>query len=191
MSQTIPDALTTLRARTRAAHQALEATAPVRRLMAADVALPDVDRFLRHSYLYIAGLENACGDTLTASPLYRPRARVLAADLVRRGLTLPAPIAVGLDADDPATLAGVLYTMEGSALGSIVIDRHLRQQLGEEQASHYHYFRHFGHDAGPHWREVIHALNNRLTTPAALERATNAAVAVFDGMHAALSQAAG
>lgn len=191
MSPTAPDAslppLATLRARTRAAHQALESTPPVRRLMAPDVSCADVDRFLQQSYRYIAGLERTCGAALAAASLYRPRATVLAADLTRRKHTLPSPITVDLDTSDPAALAGVLYTMEGSALGGIVIHRHLRQQLGEEHASHYHYFQHFGHDAGPHWRQVVHALDTHLTTPAALDRATTAAIAVFEGMRTTLS----
>ncbi len=188
MSHTGPDPLSTLRARTRAAHQALESTPPVRRLMAADVGCGDVDRFLQHSYRYIAGLEHACGAALAALPLYRPRAGVLAADLARRKRPLPAQVVADIEVGDPAALAGVLYTIEGSALGGIVIHRHLRQQLGEEHASDYQYFQYFGRDAGPHWREVVQALNAQLTTYDAVERAGRAAIAVFEGMRATLSQ---
>ena len=185
MSPTAIDPLQVMREHTRAAHRQLETTPPVKRLMADDVRGEDLDRFLLLSHRYYTALEQHCGPALTGTPLYRRRTPALARTLAERGVSLTsvADHTISMPADDAATLLGVIYTVEGSSLGASSIEQHLRKHLAPDFVGA-GYFRTFGRDSRSHWQQVITQLRLHLTDAARLERATEGALAVFNGLHA-------
>lgn len=178
-----PDPLAVLRTRTRAAHDALESTAPVRRLMSAEVQTSDVERFLSLLLGFYTGLENRLGPALTDHPLYRTRKPALTGALAGLGARPSACEPLGLDIPHPDATLGLLYTVEGSSLGAIMIDRHLSRALGTDDYPGAAYFRHFGADSRPHWTRVVDALRRELLSEAAVTRAADGALAAFQTLY--------
>lgn len=131
---------------TRSAHQQLDQHPVLRPLVQPSLQLPDYRRALRALYPAQYQLEHAVCEALDRLQLHYPlllRAPVLADDLLALDLdvpahkasstlTLPTPNVTGM-----GHLVGLLYVLEGSRLGSLVIARNIHRTLGLQMASEY------------------------------------------------------
>lgn len=151
-----------LRSATRADHERLEAR------LGSKTAVETIDAYrtlLANLYGFHAALEPRLAQRLAAVPTLAPlaplppRAALLADDLGHLGID-PAtlPLAATLPAVGSAeALAGVLYVIEGSALGGAVLARHAGRHLAVGPANGGAFF---SGDAalGGRWRTVVAAL---------------------------------
>ncbi len=178
----MPDALTVLRERTMLRHRALE-DRPLLRAMAGEGLTPShLGAFVSLLQSFYAGLEPGLLPALQGHPaaaLYRPRRALLAGDLARLGLPLPPAAIVDAYPSTPGGLLGVVYAVEGSALGGQVIARQIAAVLGERMAESVQSFSVLGKGMGPHWQAVLACLRAELTDAAALNAAVDGAAAVF------------
>ena len=168
------DPLSCLRARTSALHRQLEACAAFSRLTRDDVSPADVTKALSIFHAFYHGLEYELMRRLAATSfahLYRPRCALLAVDLATLGAPLPVAAEVSLPESAVGQL-GVVYAVEGSALGGQVLGRHLCRCLGEDFAGSLAYFNAFA--GGTHWQLLLRVLTDKL-------REENAVAAVGDG----------
>lgn len=175
------DRLAGLRAACEPAHRALESGGVFARILAPDVGLADYRRLLYAWQGFLAGAEPALVAALARHglmPAYLPRLPRLEADLVAMGWTreAPSPAPAGLDSRGRAL--GLLYVLEGSALGRQVIARHLARTLGPAVAGAMRFL-----SATPesplHWRACCALLDSALDTSQAVEDATAIALWAF------------
>jgi heme oxygenase len=127
--------LSQLRAGTRAAHAAVDATTDLDRRLATRAGYADLVGDL---YALHAGFEAA----LAASPglqgalpgidLQAGRSPLIERDLHALGRRSPVPVATGMTIDEPATALGCLYVIEGSARGGAVIAARAAATLGDD-----------------------------------------------------------
>lgn len=175
-----------LQAATAALHAQVEATPLMAALMARSVDRATCIEVLQRMLAIHAGWEHANAARLQALPWpWRQRAPVLRADLQALGIRpstrlLPAPYA-----DDDAQAWGMLYVVEGSALGGRLIARHLRSRLPQVGAV----IRHFdGGEPGPGWPAFRAMLEQALPDAPARTRAAAAAQAMFAHFHGQLAR---
>lgn len=185
------DPLQDLRAMTRARHEALEAQPVFAALMSPALTLLDVQRAFQVFQAFYACAEPDLLPQLAPAGLgglYRPRLSWLAADLAM--LEIPALPAVSLDPmpSSRAGLLGVIYAIEGSALGGQVLQRHLRERLGEggeageSFALRLSYFQRMAEGIGPHWQAVLNTLRAELNDASALHAAVDGVEWVFSSL---------
>lgn len=182
------DPLQDLRAMTRARHEALEAQPVFAALMSPALTLLDVQRAFQVFQAFYACAEPDLLPQLAPAGLgglYRPRLSWLAADLAM--LDVPALPAVSLDPmpSSRAGLLGVIYAIEGSALGGQVLQRHLRERLGEGGESfalRLSYFQRMAEGIGPHWQVVLNTLRVELNDASALHAAVDGVEWVFSSL---------
>ncbi|MET0937136.1 MAG: biliverdin-producing heme oxygenase [Luteibacter sp.] len=187
-----PPAHLVLRESTRAAHEAAEETAGMRRLLAGELDAEGYAALLEAQWQLFGAWERSRGDWLSglAGWGYVSRARSLEADLA---VARPIADIVGdalhggdgvARADTPATLAphpndaahwGELYVVEGSALGGRVIVRRLRELYPHLP----HHFYAVGEDAPSRWRRFQGLLDAALAGDDARATAVDAARAMF------------
>jgi heme oxygenase len=173
------DPLARLRARTSAQHRQLEACRAFSRLTQEDVTPADVVKALTIFHAFYDGLEHKLLPRLAEMPfahLYRPRRSLLAADLATLGAAIPAAAEVSLP-DSGIALLGVVYAVEGSALGGQVLGRHLSRCLGEDFAGSLAYFTAFA--SATHWQQVLRTLTDSLHEEDAQEAVGDGASLVF------------
>lgn len=176
----------TLQAATAALHAQVEATPLMAALMS-----PAVDRTVCVEVLQRLLRIHAGWEELNAARLqslswpWRPRARGLRFDLMALGVR-PATQAVAAPrADCDAEAWGMLYVVEGSALGGRLIARHLRAHVPQlaEAIEHFE-----AADAGPGWPAFRAALEQALPDDASRARAAGAAQAMFTHFHGQLAR---
>lgn len=158
-----------LRAATAAAHARVDAL-----YSSLDLSRPDdYTRFLTsHAAAYLPveqALARAGADDLVPGWSARRRGAALSTDLAAMGLAVP-PAQPAPAFDGEAEILGGLYVLEGSRLGGAVLVRSVTPGLptaflAPEEASS--------------WRGFVAQLDRRLASPAALNRATQSALAVF------------
>lgn len=112
-----------LRMKTRTRHDAVDALYSRFDL----AARPFYGAFLEAQYRAVAAIENALA-AFPLLPAWRPRAGLIAADLRRLGLALPAPLRIDL-ASCVAQAHGLLYVVEGSRLGGRLLVRDIAPDL--------------------------------------------------------------
>lgn len=182
-------ACSTLRKATAGQHAAVEALPLMAGLMSARVDMPMYRQVLLRQWQVHAGWEQACGHWLRSlAPHwhYRPRAPALQADLRALGGqdATPVPVApVPVDADHAW---GMLYVVEGAALGGQLIARHVQAHCpGLADA-----LSHFRGAAlpGAGWRDFRLALEQALPDTAARQAAVAGARAMFRHFHAHLAE---
>lgn len=173
-----------LNAATAARHAQVESLPLMSALMSPAVDRGTCVEVLRRMWRVHAGWESANGPRLRALPwTWRPRAPQLAADLQALGEHPADPPPVSPVAAGDAEAWGMLYVVEGSALGGQLIARHLRRHLPAVGAV----VRHFdGPGPGPGWREFRATLEEALPGAGARIRAASAAQAIFGHFHAQL-----
>lgn len=114
----------------------------------------------------------------------RRTAAALEADLralAARGVT-PSTLYEPVDfawVASPAAAAGVLYVLEGSALGAAHLSRIAARDLTITPADGGSYLAGYGQQAARHWREVRDWLDRTLAAPADLDTAVDAARRTF------------
>lgn len=151
------------------------------RLTADDVAAVDVAQAFTLFHAFYAGLEPVLVSRLgmlSLAGLYRPRCHLLADDLATLGYSLPQPWP-SIVPDDEAGLLGLVYAIEGSALGGQVVARHLRSRLGAEFSDSLTFFSALTNGVGAHWQRVLAALRQALGREPALDAMSAAANGVF------------
>lgn len=176
-----------LRTRVLAAHRQLDHSPAVRRIVAPSVTLDDLTWLLHIQCAFYLGLEARLQQHGLAqhsfAPLYQPRATLLAADLQRLAHRPPPAAAIDDFPDSPQGLLGVIYAVEGSALGGRLIDRRLHERLGSALAGQVAFFSHYAHNVDAHWKAVQDALRSALLDTHDVEQAALGAEAVFHTLH--------
>ncbi len=162
-----------LRTETRALHEALERRGPMARLLAPDLTLAEYGALLARLHGLYAPLEDRLARHADALPVpLAPRAPHLRADLAALGLTAHAadaptdasegvpPAAPGAlpEVPDAAAALGVLYVLEGAALGGQVIARHVRRTLALTPAQGLAFFTGDADGTGARWVRFRDAL---------------------------------
>jgi heme oxygenase len=178
------DPLVGLRARTAILHRQLESATAFSRLMQDDIGPDDIARALILFHVFYDGLEQVLLPRLENSShasLYRPRRALLAGDLARLGHLPPAAMSVDLP-ETEAGLLGVIYAVEGSALGGQVLARHLMARLGGEFAAKLTYFTDLAAGCGAHWQGVLSALRLVLVDEDSLDEVSAGASLVFSSL---------
>ncbi len=175
------DGLARLRAACVPAHRALESDGVFARILAPDVGLADY-RCLLHTWQgFLSGAEPALRAALTRQglmPAYLARMPRLEADLAALGWTRLAPSPAPPVIDSRGRALGLLYVLEGSALGGRVIARHLARTLGPAVAGAMQFLS-ATPESGLHWRACCALLDGALDTPLAVEEATEVALWAF------------
>lgn len=154
-----------LRARTAAAHEAVDAAYGGYRLDDRE----SYTAFLIAHARALPAVEARLGERAIGFP-WRSRQDVLAADLAALGREMPEPLPFDLE-DEHAARWGALYVTEGSRLGGVMLAR----QVGEGLPRAY-----LQSAFGPgEWRDFREALNKAADGDAWIDRAVVAAEQVF------------
>lgn len=153
-----------LRSQTQVDHEALEGLLP---LMDPNLR-PDVYvKLLKKFYGFYQPLEARISAVSGWSELgfdleRRKKAPLAARDLRHLGhgdaviaLQTLCPESMLPTVDTMADAIGCLYVLEGSTLGGQVISRHLNKILGIDENTGAAFFRSYGADVGPFWREYL------------------------------------
>lgn len=141
-------------------------------------------RFLQTMFRITAGADQAVERQWSENPpawfADRRTSAWVAADLEQLQLAAPTEQADFQFADSPPKVAGVLYVLEGSALGGAILAKRLEQQLHISAENGGKYLNGYGKRTGEHWRQVIDWLDQVLAEPASLDAAIDAARQTFD-----------
>ena len=153
-----------LRRETEANHRAVENSLP---LMHVELNTAQYVLCLRQMYGIVAAWEERAADTapewMQNTLAARQRKRLLELDLAWFGVaeqddrrpTLP-------DMNGLPGLLGAMYVMEGSTLGGQLIARHLETTLHLSEGRGNAYFRGYGAQTGPMWKEFCEMLKMRI-----------------------------
>lgn len=175
----------TLQAATAGLHAQVESVPLMAALMSPAVDEDIVAEVLQALLRIHAGWEQANAARLQALDWpWRPRAEGLRYDLMALGVRpdtgqVPGPVA-GCEAE----AWGMLYVVEGSALGGQLIARHLRAHLPGVGAA----VRHFESAEGPGWPAFRAALEQALPDAGRRARAVAGAQAMFTHFHGQLAR---
>lgn len=167
-------------------HQALE-----EKPLLAAVAGPALTRavlgsFLRMLHAFYQGLEPALLLALQSrtqphiARLYRPRQALIAADLRHLGLAIPEPARISAYPSSTSGLLGVIYAVEGSALGGQVISRQIGRMLGDTDAGSIRSFDRLAEGIGTHWQAVLGSLREAMKDETSIAEVVAGASAVFE-----------
>ena len=154
----------TLKAQTRAHHDAAEASPAMRAVLADDLALPTYRDHLARLLGFYGPLEPALAsvdglrDWLPDLDARLVKAGWLADDLDALGPGPSAP-AGHAPAFAAAGALGALYVVEGSTLGGRLIGRHLARTLGVTPDAGARFYHSYGDDRGPRWTAMKAALD--------------------------------
>ena len=176
------DPVVFLRNQTNSRHRLLEAQGRFGKIMQPDITLSDYQSLLALLYRFYAGVEPNLCSALVSQPfrqIYRPRRELIATDLKILGCALPTPCHLRLPIDSPAQILGIIYVIEGSALGGQIICRHLEKTLGEQLKNALGFYTKIGAVAGEHWKNVRTLLQQELNDPAKLNLAAQSANCTF------------
>jgi heme oxygenase len=110
--------------------------------------------FLRAHARALGGLEKRLIEDRDALPVWSPRMRFLEADLQALGLPVPTPLPLAGDFSS-AMMHGVLYVVEGSRLGSVVLSRRVAPDFPST-------FLHAAHAQGE-WQALLSVLDGAAT----------------------------
>lgn len=173
---------------TRSAHEAIEATPPMRALMGPAPTMAAAVAAIRGQGAVIAGVEARLGsaDPTTRAMFsdYLPRAPLAAADLGRLGFTAPLIADARLSLEGPAAWLGFRYVVEGSSLGGALIGRHLTERAPE--LPRLAFFDPHANRRGAAWRAFCALLDARLVDDRSMGAAAEAALATFEALSASL-----
>lgn len=172
-----------LRADTRDAHAAVEALPTMAVLTSGTLSREAYAEVLRRHFVLLAAWETRYHDWLqglASGWRYAWRAPRLREDLQRLGIDAVAgPRAAVPRVPSAAERWGMLYVVEGSALGGRLIARHVRARLPELDGA----LSYFDPPAAPAWREFQQRLQAALPGPAAQRLAVAGARTMFSSFH--------
>lgn len=174
-----------LKAASHATHQQLEASLPWARAFA---SREGYGRLLRAFLSLVKGADAAvdrvlgrngfcpCGDS-------RRRAEWIETDLERLAPagsgSIPAPADFSF-VDSRGAAIGVLYVLEGSALGAQVLSRELESRLGITADTGGSYLHAYGERTAEAWQAFVAWANQELSSPDLLNSAIRATLLTFD-----------
>lgn len=176
-----------LKSETASQHQALEDNMD---LLREDYTLGEYQALIQAFHDFYAPLEAAITARQAELPpaLDWPR-RIklpqLEADLRVLGVTDQGRMAGPADLPPLGNLAeilGVLYVIEGSTLGGMVISRHFQKFLGLDATNGASFYVGYGAETGPMWKQFLTVLEAELTTDADADACVKAAAETFDRM---------
>ncbi len=188
---TAPTLLAQLRAGTRQAHDRMEACPALSCLLAPGLTIAAYGVALRAMRAFHEGaahcLDAAQAELPPGLGFDQSRLACLDADLAWLGAKPMAALRLGASARDVPSRLGLLYVLEGSALGGRVIGRAVAEMLGVSAGAGGSFF--CGTEAGParaRWLEFCATLNQHGATLAPDERARAiaGANAAFDALAA-------
>jgi heme oxygenase (biliverdin-IX-beta and delta-forming) len=150
------DVLSSLRASTRAAHEAIERLVP---LMSPVLTREVYREYLERALGFYAPIETAIREipdwpVSLPDAWARDKVSLISADIHALG-GLPTRAALCTDLPPLATVAdafGCMYVLEGSTLGACVIARHLKQHLDVGPTTAGAFVHSYGAELGPMWR---------------------------------------
>lgn len=185
-----PSRVDLLRRHTRSAHEAIEATPCMQRLMAADYDISEYGTLLQRLLAYVEPLELL----LNTAPKARfqlgcSRSECLRMDL--RELAINAmPNAQrasfsAFDFADESVRAGICYVFEGSSLGGQVIRRALHRNLGTPVVNAVNYFDCYHGNHGKIWRKTLEQIEQSPNLDPS--QMVNAADGIFGSLRAWLN----
>jgi len=82
--------------------------------------------------------------------------------------------------EDPVKLLGILYVLEGSTLGGMILRKHLSELYGIEGEDGLAYYSAHGRDVMPNWKQFKSRMNEGVSCPDAQRRIIEAASETFD-----------
>lgn len=126
-------------------------------------------------------------DALRLAPPAKSRAGLIASDLAALGAAGAAPPALDLEVTGTGGCVGVIYVVQGSALGALRMAPVVEERLGRPPGDATRFLRAGGSATGPAWREVTDALSRWGDRAGASERkdALDGACAAFDAFRRA------
>jgi heme oxygenase len=180
-----------LKQATEQAHDAIEATPPMRMLMGGTPTVAAVSAAIAGQGAVIATLEaqlaHAAPSIRSQFKDYRPRAPLARADLFRLGQRPGLTEAEAPRLESPAAWLGFRYVVEGSSLGGALIRRHLAEHAPDLPPLAF--FDPHGPERGRLWGAFCARLEAALADEQALAEASAAAVAVFAALRENLEAA--
>lgn len=187
-----------LRQATHERHKRIERVHCLSRLFAKDYTLDEYRNLLARLYGFHAAVEPrlaAALDAGTAGEFRRPRKTPwLADDLRNLGLSgsqlADLPIYGDLAAVATATDAvGVLYVLEGSTQGGVVIRKHLAAHFGAGVAGALRFYTGYGEETKAYWQSFKNALDATFATnPEGVSALIEAANGTFERLTGWLEQ---
>lgn len=171
-----------LRQHTRSAHEAIETTPCMKRLMAPDYTIAEYRALLVRLLGYVEPLEVQLNTASTAAfQLGCSRSACLRADLREIGVDVMPEAKLAsfsaFDFSDESVRAGICYVFEGSSLGGQVIRRALHRHLGATVANAVNYFDCYQGKHGRVWRKTLEQIEQ--TPHLNSTRMVNAASGMF------------
>jgi heme oxygenase len=150
-----------LKLRTADAHDKLEALPVSKSIMSPDVSLQDYARYLTLMHPVVADAEQNVTKLLEDVLDDLDSRRKLCSiedDLRFLGIT-PTPADRIFDVDDQAFALGVMYVVEGSALGGRFILKNLEKSLGLSAEAGASYFAGYGNVTGSMWKRFVEQMS--------------------------------
>lgn len=179
------DGVAQLRRQTVILHQALEDEPIFSAVIGPKAGVAEVADMLAVMQRFLAGVEPAllaALDGTVHAGLYRPRLKLLSADLAGLGRQ-PFFVCSGEEVIGPcARLLGMVYAIEGSALGGQVISRHLASLHGGSFPVPLRYFDVLAKDCAAHWHKVLKHLAGELRDSYTIDLAVDGATTVFSDL---------
>lgn len=175
-----------LKQHTAAAHEALQTSALIKRLLEPDLSWPEYRDLLSRYYGFLEPLAPRLRTQAAGSPWMAFVEPALRLDELQRDLqtaavapeTLPQADAGWLQPEPPVT-AGVLYVLLGSTLGGKLISRTLAQSLGLSADHGCAYFAATAADQAGSWRHFLDRLEQQPWSVADQEQLRTAALDTF------------
>lgn len=194
-----PSTPATLRSRlkhhTATAHEALQASPLVKRLLEPNLTWPEYRNLLGRYYSFLEPLANRLRDHAAGSPWATFVEPALRLDELRRDLRIAAVAPDALPQTDPGWLqpeppvtAGVLYVLLGSTLGGKLIARALAQSLRLTPESGCAYFAGVAADQAGSWRRFLDQLEQQPWSAADQEQLQIAALHTFQHLQRQLDR---
>jgi heme oxygenase len=183
-----------LKAETATQHQNLE---DAMNLLREDYTIGEYGALIQAFYGFYKPFEDAVSaqaDKLPAALEWpkRLKSHQLAEDIEKLGLPLPTRLAGPSDLpalDTPAQILGVLYVIEGSTLGGMVISRHFKKILDLDATNGAAFYVGYGPETVPFWKGFLAILESEVTAPADQDACVKAAADTFDLMSVWLAPA--
>ena len=171
-----------LKLRTADAHDRLETLPVSKSIMSPQVSLQDYARYLILMHPIVADAEQNVSELLGDVVDDRESRRKLAlieADLKFLGIN-PEPAHKVFKVENAAFALGVMYVVEGSAIGGRFILKNLEKSLGLSAAAGASYFAGYGNVTGSMWKRFVEQMTD-------FEKRTGSGDAIIDGAAYAFS----
>lgn len=180
-----------IRAATREVHDRLDHSALAQKILSSDVQLSDYVQLLRKTYGFVKPLEtlvhgpNSPVSDLDLNLEVREKSHLIEADLLALGLSVEGSNSIPLMLiEDDASISkaqamGILYVLEGSTMGGMVLHRHLSEALGDKIAGATSFLNCYGPDTRRMFMDFVAVLDSFSADPAEQQVVCDAAFDTF------------